>query len=71
MDDFEWVFEKKISRFIWARCHIKLNHAIYTSHRSYAFWQIDMGKLLKELIMIGLDEIYIHGNRRSSQEDNP
>ena len=29
MDDFEGVFEKKISRFIWAKCHIKLNHAIY------------------------------------------
>ena len=29
MDDFEGVFEKRISRFIWAKCHIKLNHAIY------------------------------------------
>ena len=29
LDDFEGVFEKKMSRFIWARCHIKLNHAIY------------------------------------------
>ena len=29
MDDFEGVFEKKISRFIWAKCHIKLNDAIY------------------------------------------
>ena len=29
MDDFEGVFEKKISRFIWAKCHIKLNLAIY------------------------------------------
>ena len=28
MDDFEWVFEKKVSRFNWAKCHIKLNHAI-------------------------------------------
>ena len=29
MDDFEGVFEKKICHFIWAKCHIKLNHAIY------------------------------------------
>ena len=29
LDDFEGVFEKKISRFNWAKCHIKLNHAIY------------------------------------------
>ena len=29
LDDFEGVFEKKISRFIWAICHIKLNPAIY------------------------------------------
>ena len=29
MDDFEGVFEKKICRFIWAKCHIKLSHAIY------------------------------------------
>ena len=29
MDDFEEGFEKEISRFIWAKCHIKLNHAIH------------------------------------------
>ena len=29
LDDFEGVFETKISRFNWAKCHIKLNHAIY------------------------------------------
>ena len=29
LDDFEGVFEKKVSRFIWAKCHIKLSHAIY------------------------------------------
>ena len=29
MDDFEGVFEKKICLFIWAKCHIKLNHVIY------------------------------------------
>ena len=29
MDDFEGVFENEISRFIWAKCHIKPNHAIY------------------------------------------
>ena len=28
LDDFEGVFEKKICHFIWAKCHIKLNHAI-------------------------------------------
>ena len=29
MDDFKGVFEKKICRFIWAECHIKLNYATY------------------------------------------
>ena len=27
--DFEWGFEKKICHFLGAKCHIKLNHAIY------------------------------------------
>jgi len=25
----KFLFRKKICRFIWAKCHIKLNHAIY------------------------------------------
>ena len=29
MDDFEGVFEKKICRFVGAKCHIKLIYAIY------------------------------------------
>ena len=29
MDDFERVFEKEISRFNLAKCHIKINYAIY------------------------------------------
>ena len=29
LDDLEGVFETKILRFIWAKCHIKINHAIY------------------------------------------
>ena len=29
LDDLEGVFETEISRFISAKCHLKLNHAIY------------------------------------------
>ena len=35
MDDFEGVFEKEISRFIWAKCHIKLNHMPYIYEAVY------------------------------------
>ena len=34
MDDSEGVFENKICHFIRAKCHIKLNHAIYTKESS-------------------------------------
>ena len=34
MDDFEGVFEKKICRFIWAKCRIKQNDTIYRVHFS-------------------------------------
>ena len=36
MDEFEGVFEKEISHFIWAKFHIKLNHAIYSAGQKNA-----------------------------------
>ena len=47
MDDFEGVFEKKISRFNWAKCHIKLNHAIYMAQFNTAqHLRLEMGQNL-------------------------